>query len=277
MDLTSIQCFIAVAETGSFTKAARSVGCTQSAVSQQVSKLESRFGCSLLRRGKDVALKSEGEIFLGYARRMFALQQEAVDRLSHNELVGEIRFGIPDDFASVYLSDILVDFSRLHPRIFLNVETDLTANLYQRFKAHEFDLVLLKMNKTHDFPNGVDVWSEPLRWVGPRSYPNWEMPVPLVLSPSPCVYRARALDALESVSIRWRIVFTSSSYASMTAAVRAGMGLTVLPSTMIPDGLSPVTNPILPELPHNHVSLLKHDRNNSAINSLEMFVLNKLK
>lgn len=277
IDTIGLQCFIALAETGSFTRAAERVGRTQSAISQQISKMESLLGKSLLVRGKAFALTPEGEIFLGYARRIFALHREALDRFKEPELEGEVRFGLPENFASVYLSEILADFSRIHPRILLNIECDLTLTLFERFKKHEFDLVLVKMNRPEDFPNGLDVWSEPLKWVGDRSLIDPAKPVPLILAPQPCVYRASAVASLEQASRPWRLVFSSPSYAGAVAAVRAGMGISVMPQTMIPDDLQAIEAAVLPTLADTHISLIKHVANNAAVNTLEEFVLRRLK
>ena len=277
IDTITLQCFITVAETGSFTKAAERVGRTQSAVSQQMSKLENLLGKPLLTRGKAFSLTPEGDIFLGYARQIFALYHEAIDRFKEPELEGEVSFGLPENFASVYLSEVLVDFSRIHPRILLNIECDLTLNLFDRFKKKEFDLVLVKMNRPEDFPNGLDVWSEPLKWVGDTSLIDPKKPVPLVLSPQPCVYRASAIKTLEEAGRSWRLVFSSPSYAGAVAAVKAGMGITVMPHTMIPNELEAVDALLLPKLADTHVSLLKHRADNAAINTLEGFVLRRLK
>lgn len=278
IDTIALQCFLAIVETGSVTKAALRIGRTQSAVSQQIAKLENLLGKPLFSRGKIFSLTHDGEIFLGYARQIITLQREAMDRFKEPELKGEVRFGMPEDFASVYLSDVLVDFSRLHPRIFVNIECDLTLNLFERFKRCEFDLVLVKMNRPEDFPNGVDVYSEKLEWVGhPNLIEEKHKPLPLVLAPQPCVYRARAIKALEEAGIKWRLVFSSPSYTGTIAAVKAGLGMTVLPRTMIPEQLSMVSHSSLPILDDTHICLLKHDAENHALLSFEQFVLAKLR
>jgi DNA-binding transcriptional LysR family regulator len=277
IDTITIQSFIAVAETGSFTKAAERVGRTQSAISQQMSKLEQLLGKSLFVRGKSFTLTQEGEIFLGYAKQIFALHREAVDRFKEPALEGEVRFGLPEDFASVFLSDVLADFSRIHPRILLNIECDLTLNLFDRFKKKEFDIVLVKMTRPDDFPNGQEVWTEPLEWVGDESLILPDKPVPLVLSPQPCVYRTAAIQALELTGYSWRLIFSSASHAGKASAVKAGMGITVLPRMMAPKELSLMVSGNLPKLEDIHVSLLKHENNNPAINSLEKFVLKRLR
>jgi DNA-binding transcriptional LysR family regulator len=278
LDTVTLECFLAVADTGSFTKAANKVCRSQSAVSQQIAKLEYVLDTALFSRGKDFSLTPDGEIFLGYARQISALHREALERFKEPDLVGEVRFGLPEDFASVFLSDVLAEFIRIHPRILLHVECDLTLNLYERFKNKEFDLVLVKMSRPEDFPNGHDVWSETLEWVGNPALLAADAPIALVLSPQPCVYRARAIEALEQMRRPWRIVFSSHSYAGTVAAVGANMGITVLPRNMIPKHLSILRqHATLPTLDDTHISLLKHAEANPATQSLEQFVIDKLR
>lgn len=279
-DALTLECFIAVAETGSFTRAAGRVHRTQSAVSQQITKLETQVGKPLFLRNRHLSLTPDGEMLLSYAKKIVQLNRDALDRFKDPELQGAVRFGLPEDFASVFLSDVLTEFASLHPRIMLNVECDLTLNLFARFKKKEFDLVLVKMNRPEDFPNGLDVWSEALEWIGNKSLRDFdaEQPIPLVLSPQPCVYRARAINSLEQMNRRWRIVFSSHSYAGTVAAVKAGMGLTVLPRNMIPADLQIIrAHKDLPNLEDTHISLLKYHDRNKAVNSFEKFVMEKLK
>ena len=279
MDEFTLRCFLAAVETGSFTRAAHKVKRTQSAITQQMSSLERSLGKRLFDRGKQMRLTKDGELFLPYANKIFSLHLEVLDRFKHPELEGEIRFGLPEDFAAMFLSDVLTDFSRLHPRILLNVECDLTLNLFERFKKGAFDMVLVKMSRPEDFPNGVEVWSEPLEWASKNDYMSSldkNIPLSLVLSPEPCVYRASALQSLEQAGIKWRIVFISPSYAGIIAAVNAGMGITTLPRTMIPDTLKVISEDYLPLLPDIHVSLLKQTDKNECLQSLEDFLLKKL-
>jgi len=277
LDTVTVHCFLAVAETGSFTRAGERVGRTQSAVSQQMAKLEGLLGKKLVERGRVLSLTAAGETFLTYARQIYALHREALDHFCEPELEGEVRFGLPEDFASVFLSDVLADFAHIHPRILLNIECDLTLNLYNRFRQSEFDLVLVKMNRPEDFPYGIDVWSETLEWVGDPNLIDLSKPIPLVLAPQPCVYRARAVKTLDTLGRKWRLVLSSPSYAGTIAAVKANMGITVLPRAMIPPGLEAIRQQILPDLSDIHVSLLKRKLNDPATNSLEDFVLKKLK
>src|SRR6056300_839518 len=140
-DALTLECFLAVAEKGSFTRAAHKVSRTQSAVSQQIAKLEKQVDSELFRRGKQLTLTSHGELLVSYAKQIIQLNREAMDRFRSPELAGEVRFGLPEDFAAVFLSEVLSDYAAQHPRVLLHIECDLTLRLFERFKKKEFDLV----------------------------------------------------------------------------------------------------------------------------------------
>jgi DNA-binding transcriptional LysR family regulator len=279
-DTVTLHCFISLAQTCSFTKAAEMVGRSQSAVSQQIAKLEQILGKPLIKRGSNMVLTHDGQIFLEYAKRIFALHNEILDRFKQPALHGTLHFGLPEAFASMFLSEVLLEFKRLHPRVTIIVECDLTRNLLERFRRKEFDLVLAKSTIVEDFPHGVEVHAEKLEWVGNKMllefYQEDDVPMSLVLSPDPCVYRARAIQSLDKLSEPWRIVFSSHSYAGIIAAVKAGMGITVLPKNMIPPDLDILHSPRLPILEDAHISLLNLDKENPIVKSFESFVVNKL-
>ena len=104
MNEFSLECFIAVADLGSFTKAAIRVNRTQSAVTQQIGNLERKLETLLFHREKKVTLTKQGELFLPYALRIHGLYQEVVDRFKNPELDGEVRIGVPEDFATLFLA-----------------------------------------------------------------------------------------------------------------------------------------------------------------------------
>lgn len=264
IDTLLLKSFIAVAETGSFSLAADTVGRTQSAVSLQIKKLEEGLNCVFFdRSNRQVSLTEQGEIFLVYARRMVELQWEAYSRLNEPEVKGEISIGAPEDFATHYLPDILATFSRQHPHVQLNVRCDLTLNLMNSFRKGEFEIILVKRDPER-VKGGTRVWREPLIWAAADHY-QIKNPVQLVLSPQPCIYRARALAALDRARKPWNIIYTSPSLAGSVAAVRAGLGITVLPSNMVPDGLSPVRGAIkLPHLADSEIALIKKDKLSKA-------------
>ena len=259
LDTLQLKSFIAIAETGTFSRGAEVVGRTQSALSLQIKKLEEGLGCQLFdRSGRKVKLTDQGEIFLGYAKRIIQLQWEAYSRLKEPDIEGEIRLGTPEDFATHYLPEVLAFFRKHHPRIQLNVSCDLTLNLVDGFNRGEFDIILVKRDPKAT-RGGTKVWREPLVWAAADHWQP-EKPLSLVLSPQPCIYRARALAALDRAKKPWHISYTSPSLAGTIAAVKAGFGITVLPQNMLPTGIHAIRGELkLPELADAEIALMKRD------------------
>jgi DNA-binding transcriptional LysR family regulator len=256
VDTLLLKSFICIAETGTFSGAAEVVGRTQSALSLQIKKLEDGLGCQLFdRTARRVKLTDQGEIFLGYAKRIIQLQWEAYSRLKEPDVEGEIRLGTPEDFATHYLPDVLSTFRQHHPRVQLNVSCDLTLNLIDGFRRGDYDVILVKRDPKAA-KGGTKVWREPLVWAAADHY-KLEEPLSLVLSPQPCIYRARALAALDKAKKPWRISYTSPSLAGTIAAVKAGLGITVLPANMLPSGIHPIRR--MPELADAEIALMKRE------------------
>lgn len=276
LDSISLKSFIAIAETGSFSKAASLVGRTQSALSLQIQKLEKNLGCELFDRGgRKATLTDQGEIFLGYARRIILLQLEVYSRLKEPEVEGEIRLGTPEDFATHYLPDVLAAFRKQHPRVQLNVDCDLTLNLMGSFQQEKFDLILVKRDPQR-VKGGTKVWREPLVWAGTSSWQD-QKPLPLVVSPKPCIYRARAIAALDRAKIPWRISYVSPSLAGTLAAVKAGLGITVLPQNMLPNGIHSIRNELkLPQLADAEIALIKREGISKAAEMLAVHIVHSL-
>ncbi len=276
IDTLHLKSFIAIAETGSFSQAGRSVGRTQSALSLQIKNLEQELGCLLFNRtNRKITLTQEGEIFLGYATQIIQLQREVYSRIKEPEITGEIRLGTPEDFASHYLPDVLANFRKNHPQVQLNVACDLTLNLVDGFQQGNFDLILVKRDPQR-VKGGSKVWREPLVWAA-ADYYRPEKPLSLVLSPQPCIYRARALAALDRARKPWYISYTSPSLAGTIAAVKAGFGITVLPANMLPAGIHPILKEIkLPELADAEIALMKCENLSKAGEMLAEHIMHSL-
>lgn len=264
VDTLILKTFVAVAETGSFSRAGEVVGRSQSAVSLQIKKLEEGLRATLFERtSRNVALTEQGELFLGYARRMIELQWEAFSRLNEPEIHGEITIGVPEDFATHYLPDILASFAKHHPHVQLHVVCDLTLNLLQEFQKGHLDIALLKRDPER-VKGGTKVWREPLIWAAAEHYQPKD-PIPLVLSPQPCIYRARAIAALDRVKKPWQIAYSSPSLAGTIAAVKGGLGVTILPANMVPEGIAPLKNQIkLPKLADSEIALMRRENISEA-------------
>lgn len=267
LDLTLLRTFVALADARSFSRAGARVGRSQSAVSAQIRRLEDGFGRMLVARDtRNVALTADGERLLGPARQMIAAADALRERFRGPEIAGEVRFGSPEDFASAYLPDVLAGFARAHPAVRLTVSCQLTLPLIEAFEAGALDVVVVKEDPGARTPGARVLWREDLVWVGTAPVG----PVPLVLSPAPCVYRRRAVAALDGAGMAWREVFVSPSFAGMAAAVRAGLGVAVMPRAMVPAGLAVAGG--LPALEAAEIAILSPARASPAVAALALFV-----
>jgi DNA-binding transcriptional LysR family regulator len=229
LDLELLKSFVSVVDAGGFTRAGERVHRTQSTVSQQIKRLEDDIGQPLLNRnGKDVTPTEAGERLLSYARRLLSLAEEARDVVARPSNEGAVRLGIPEDFAAYRLAKLLAAFSRSHPTLRLDVRADQSIYLRRDLERGELDLALLKRDAGEK--DGIAVWPERVHWVTSKSHPiDFKAPsVALIGFPAGCLYRARAIHALERAGRAWHMAYTSSSLAGIQAAVAAGMGLSIL-------------------------------------------------
>ncbi|WP_269516010.1 LysR substrate-binding domain-containing protein [Brevundimonas subvibrioides] len=255
LDIDLLRAFVTVVEARSFTRGAQQLGRTQPAVSLQIQRLEAQLGVPLIDRGgRSVGLTTEGAALLPQARRMLRLNDEIVATLGEGDLEGEVRLGAPEDIATHHLPGILGAFARNHPRIRLSVTCDYTANLLDQMSRGLLDMALIKREPVG--PDlGVRVWREPLVWVALDPSLATADPLPLIVAPAPDIYRKRALAALQTADIPFRASFTSPSLAGQLAALRAGLGVGVLPAAMTPRDLSVLGAP-LPMLSDSEIALV---------------------
>ena len=262
LDLDLVRTFTTIAATGNFTRAAETLRRQQSTISLQMQRLEAALGQKLIERTpRAVRLTSDGETFLSYARRLLDLNDEVVARVSEPRMQGVVRLGTPEDFATRHLPQVLARFTQAYPAVALEVTCDLTLNLLECFRKGAFDLTLIKRERIAHQAGGIRVWREPLVWVtAGRDIRFVDGPLPLVVSPKPCVYRKRATEALDKAHRTWRIAYTCGSLAGSLAAVKAGLGVTVLPKDMVPPDLHVIDGKPLPDLKDTEIALMHRER-----------------
>ncbi|MFM5710580.1 LysR family transcriptional regulator [Aeromonas veronii] len=232
LDPLLLRSFVAIIDTGSFTRAGERVHLTQSTISQQIRRLEQQLGCPLLdRSGRLVVATAEGEKLLGLARRILALLAQAEEQVTEGSVA--LSLGVPEDFAAGAITPVLAAFARDYPDVRLEVQSGLSHEIWQRFEAGELDLALVKQTRGQGAP--LASWREPLVWVDSRDWPARERdPLPLVVFPSEGLYRRQMTEALDGLGRRWRIAYVSASLASLQGAVSAGIGVSLLPKRLMP-------------------------------------------
>ena len=271
LDLELLRTFVAITERESFALAAEHVHRTQSAVTQQMARLEEQLGVALfLKVGRSKQLTEHGVRLLDYARRLLALNDEAIASLAAQDLRGPLRIGSIYDATEFLLPPLLARFSQLYPNLQIEVHTDRTAHLLQSLKRGEIEIALVAQPEDVDdslFPT-VRMRTSPLVWMAGVGYVHDRtQPVPLVVPDHPSNYRSTAQAALDAHGIAWRIrhVATSLAFNSLRAALRAGLGVTVRLIEMLGPDLRVVTEAEgLPRLPNMHLDLLLRDERVSA-------------
>ncbi len=257
LDIDLLRAFVAIAQAKNISRAAERLLRNQSTVSLQLKRLEEAIGQKLFDRSpRRVELTPYGHTLLVYAQQILALNDEVVARSGEPEMEGTVRLGVPEDFATMYMPDVLGEFAKAYPLVALEVTCDLTLNLLERFRSGDFEIVLVKREPAAR-STGVRVWREPLVWTSGAGFaPPKAGEIPLVVSPEPCVYRKRATEALTRARRPWRVAYTCASLAGAQAAVKAGLGLTVLPRDMVPIGLHVVAHGGLPDLKDTEIALI---------------------
>jgi len=228
LDIDQLRTFMAIAETGSFTKASDVVHKTQSAVSMQMKRLEERVGKPIFARdGRASKLTEEGERLLDYARRIVKLNMEAIASLANAELSGRVRLGVPDDYADRYLPEIMARFSRTHPNVELTVVCDPSPDLIDRIDTGDLDLAIITDCESINRETEI-IRREQLLWVGSsRHSVHLEEPLPLALGRQTCNWRQEAMAQLQAIGRPFRILYTSSNGTAVSAAVLAGHAVAV--------------------------------------------------
>jgi DNA-binding transcriptional LysR family regulator len=233
LDLDLLKTFIAIADTGSFTRAADDIGRTQSAVSMQIKRLEEIVGRPVfVRDGRQNRLTIDGEKLLDYARRMVKLNDEAVMAFTKPELTGTVRFGTPDDYADRFLPEILARFARTHPLVQVDVECRTSAHLVQLVRRGELDASLI--TSEYGGPGTETVRTEPLVWVvSQRHCPHLQPVLPVALSEAGCAWRKMTMDTLDSLDRPYRIAYASNNSNAVNAAVLSGLAVGVVPQICV--------------------------------------------
>lgn len=237
LDLDQLATFVAIAETGSFTRAADSVHRTQSAVSMQMRRLEERIGKALFQRdGRLNRLTGEGERMLAYARRLLQLNRETLAAFDETSLEGQVRIGLPDDYAERFLPEIMARFSRSNPRVELSVVCEPTVNLAEMVRRGQLDIALV--TRGGDVLPAEIVRTEPLLWVSSANHAVHEETVlPMAFGRPTCAWRGQATAALDRMGRDYRILFTSWSATVLIAAVLSGLAITVLAECALRPGM----------------------------------------
>lgn len=241
MELHQLRYFCAVAETGSFSRAAEHSHVSQPSLSQQILKLEDELGARLFDRlGRSVRLTDLGKAFLPRARAVLreleAARGDVVER--KETLSGAVVIGVIPTVAPYLLPPLLASYSRKYPQVQLSVVEEITPVLLDRLRAGSVDIAVLALPlRGHEFET-FPLLTEPLFAALPKkhrfaarsslSLKDLRTEPFLLLRDGHC-FRDTAIAACDRAHLHPRIVFESGQFSSLLSMVGAGMGVSLVP------------------------------------------------
>jgi DNA-binding transcriptional LysR family regulator len=255
IDVALLRAFIAVAETGRMTTAARVVHRTQGAVSQQINRLESLFEARLFDRKVGAArLTREGEKLLVKAHRLISLNDEVMDQMRAVDFSGEVRVGVAHDIVRAMMPPVLRRFRQEHSNVLITLVSDTTQVLRAALRDRKIDLALVTEPERGD--RDQFLLSDRLMWVGAKGGDaHRRRPLSVALGQENCGFRAAAIKTLTKARMPWRAICQVGSLESVFATLEADMAIALFLSRTVPDRLTVLRGRELPELPRFHINL----------------------
>lgn len=239
LDLTALRAFAVTADMGGVTRAAGFLNLTQSAVSMQIKRLEENLGRPFFfRSAKKLILTPEGEQLLTYARRMLALNDEVLARLTDAAFEGELRLGVPHDIVYPAIPDILKTMAQRYPRLRINLTSSFSVLMKEALARGELDVILT--TEEEPGPGGEALSCNELVWVGATGGTAWQnRPLRLGFEES-CRFRAIAVARLDAQAIPWEMGFFGRSNEAVQAMITADLALTARMKGRYPDSCAVV-------------------------------------
>src|SRR5258708_4833643 len=173
MDLFQLETFVALAETKSFSLAARKMHRTQPAISQAVRKLETEIGEPLLdRSSRNGNLTAAGELLLQYAEKLLNLRTEARGALTELRQLQSGRLSIAaNEFTCIYLLRVLEQFRRQCPMIKVAVQRAFASHVPEDVASHKVELGAISYKPESPALRSIAVYRDELAFIVPPKHP----------------------------------------------------------------------------------------------------------
>jgi DNA-binding transcriptional LysR family regulator len=252
-----LRTLVTVVDLRSFTRAARSLGVTQPAISSQIKRLQTLLGFDLMdKSAPGVSLTPHGSAVVERARRMLAVNDEIVQLGRSRPPAKTLRIGIPTDYSGQRISPTLARFRMRWPDVRFVVSTGTSDSLLQDIQRGDLDIALAVTLSEPPIPPR-HAWKRQAVWVHSEATKiDGEGPVPLVCYGDDCVCQRLAVASLRRAGRDCDFVYTTRSLTSLVAAVKDGFGVMVVPrGRAVQNGLDIWEDAPLPKLPEIHCGL----------------------
>lgn len=268
VDPDLLRAFVAVAESGSFTAAADVIGRSQSAVSQKVLRLEDALDMRVFERtSRTLSLTRDGERVLVAGKRLLGHYDAFLRELREPPKTRMLRLGISENLVQTQLPQLLSRFSEQYPDIQIELTTSPSQHLLAEHEAKRLDVIIAKTRKSDGTDRGRVIWREPLVWLASATHePDPRRPARLVMMRPPCFYREIMTDVLNNARRDWVTACTASNLTGVQAAVRGGLGVTVLGKSFAQEGMRILpTSAQWPVLPDTEISVVGGDASMQSV------------
>jgi DNA-binding transcriptional LysR family regulator len=190
----------------------------------QIKRLEDLLDVQLLdRTGRTVAFTAHGDQLLTYARRMVAMNDEAVMRLTSQEYAGTLRLGVPHDIVYPAIPQVLKQFNARFPATRIMLESSNTHSLKEMFSKGECDVILT--TETDVDAGGQTLARRPLHWIGAQGGAAWRQRPLNIAYGRLCTFRPLVVDALDRAGIAWQMLVETDNDSAIHATVSADMAV----------------------------------------------------
>ncbi|WP_407334060.1 LysR family transcriptional regulator [Enterovibrio sp. 27052020O] len=265
MDIDSLRSFLAIVDTGSFTRAAAQIHRTQSAISMQVKRLEEELGSPLFDREKrPLSLSFAGQRLVSHARRLIAGHDEALDAFKREDTSRPIRLGCPDDYAESLLPQFIKTLrSQVGDQTF-DILCASSTRLRQRLDRGELDMAII--TRSPDSDEGWLLKHDKGVWVsGSDTDLVHRRPLPVALFDKNCKFHATALDGLGKFGIEVDLVTFTTSASTLKGLARANLAISAMASGSVPPDLQIIHDAHLPPLPAVDIVVVTASRSHPLI------------
>ncbi|POZ63311.1 LysR family transcriptional regulator [Chromobacterium alticapitis] len=238
MELDELRIFQAVLQEESVTRAAQRLHRVQSNVTTRLRQLEDKLGVALfLREGKRL-IPTDAAWRLGdYAERLLALSEEAGQAVADGEPRGRLRLGSMESTAGARLAPPLAAYHRRYPEVQLELQTGVSRDLILAVREGKLDAALVSGAFGDERLEEVPVFEETMVLIAAAGRDALTLErladSTLLAFGNGCAYRQRLEFWLQEQGLQPRRIVEMGSYHAMLGCVACGMGLAMLPQSLL--------------------------------------------
>lgn len=254
MDIDALRSFLAFVETGSFTRAAKQISRTQSALSAQMRKLEDELSVSLFEKdGRNLILSEAGLALRSHAEQLVSLHNQALKQVKRYENKRPLRLGCPEDYNDNILPNVIRVLKQAEPTCSIHVFSEPSISLRDKLDEGKLDAAIV--TRAPGSEEGYWLANDKGVWI---SHPDFKLdksqPLPLALFQTDCKYHAAAIDCLTKRGTPYQLLACCNTASAQRAIVRSGMAIGAMGGISVTNDLKILDD--MPPLPSVDIVLI---------------------